>query len=253
MFYTYTYVIIFRILDYSQDATEDDWEKTTGQLPPDWPLNGGIVFKNVTVTGQAEIELLSQINLEIIGGEKIGIVGRSGSGKTTLINTLYRIMEPTEGQILIDNIDIRNVGLHQLRRKLSVIPQTPYIFAGTLRLNLDPLKYYPDDEIWSALGEVNLLATIKAMGLGLDTNFTAEGWQISPGQAQLIALARILLEKNQIICLDHAMNNLDPQSQRLIQKKIKEKFAKCTVLTVSHRLQPRKFSKQVKTHNSFEQ
>lgn len=106
-------------------------------------------------------------------------------------------------------------------------------------MNLDPLGDYPDHEIWNVLDEVSLFDTVKTMDAGLDTYFNEAGWQLSPGQAQLLGLARVLLQKNQILCLDHAMNNLDPQSQKLIQKKIKDKFSNCTVLTIAHRLQSR--------------
>lgn len=108
------------------------------------------------------------------------------------------------GEIVLDEVKVREIGLHDLRRKISIIPQVPHIFTGTLRMNLDPLAYYSDHEIWEALNEVNLFDIVKTLDSGLDTQFTETGWHFSAGQAQLLGLARAILQQNKILCLDQA-------------------------------------------------
>ncbi|KAI7727040.1 hypothetical protein M8C21_007872 [Ambrosia artemisiifolia] len=180
--------------------------------------------------------VLKGINCTFKEGTRVGIVGRTGSGKTTLITALFRLVEPDSGRILIDGLDICSIGLKDLRMNLSVIPQEPTLFRGSIRTNLDPLGLHSDDEIWKALEKCQLKTTIRNLPNLLDSSVSDEGENWSAGQRQLFCLGRVLLRRNKILILDEATASIDSATDVILQRIIREEFSSCTVITVAHRV-----------------
>ncbi|KAF9905921.1 hypothetical protein EC991_001162 [Linnemannia zychae] len=208
------------------------------QPPLDWPSRGEIEFKKVVLRYQNYgVAVLKKVDFLVEARQKIGVVGKMGSGKTTLLISLLRVVEAAEGQILIDNVDIREIGLQDLRSKIAIIPQEPVLFVGTIRSNLDPFHQRTDREIWDALDAVHLSDNIKQnMPLKLETPIIENGRNFSLGQRQLFCIARAILFQSRILVLDEATSAVDLQTDLLIQETIKKNFADCTVLMIAHRL-----------------
>ncbi|XP_039727463.1 ATP-binding cassette sub-family C member 2 [Pteropus medius] len=229
-------VAVERINEYINVENEAPW--VTDKRPPvGWPSKGEIQFRNYEVRYRPELDLvLKGITCDIRSMEKIGVVGRTGAGKSSLTNSLFRILEAAGGQITIDGVDIASIGLHDLREKLTIIPQDPILFSGSLRMNLDPFNNYSDEEIWKALELAHLKSFVANLQLGLSHEVTEAGDNLSIGQRQLLCLARALLRKSKILIMDEATAAVDLETDRLIQMTIQKEFSHCTTITIAHRL-----------------
>ncbi|KAF9437115.1 hypothetical protein BGZ76_001945 [Entomortierella beljakovae] len=261
-----------RVCEY-MDLEEEPAAIIEGSRPPaSWPHIGEIEVEHLTMQYAPNTpEVIKDISIKISGGEKVGVVGRTGSGKSTFAISLFRFMDPTHGTIRIDGIDIYKIGLHDLRSKLTIIPQDPILFKGTLRSNLDPFGELEDRELWEALRRSHLIPAdaakrqsdllpvpdngasssnstgksptpsvkddvVDPSKITLDTPVKESGSNFSQGQRQLIALARALVRQSKIIVMDEATASVDYDTDLKIQTTIREEMADATLITIAHRL-----------------
>lgn len=243
-----------RLVSYATKLPTEAPYRIPETKPSDsWPTMGQINFQNVSLAYRPGLPLvLKNVSININSGEKIGICGRTGAGKSTIMSALYRLCELHTGNITIDDVDISKIGLYDLRSKLSIIPQDPVLFKGSIRKNLDPFDQCSDDELWNALvrgGAIdsNYIDKVKNQKKGLcnnnelhkfhlHQNVEDDGSNFSLGERQFLALSRALVRQPKILILDEATSSVDYETDSKIQNRIAEEFGNCTILCIAHRL-----------------
>ena len=224
-----------RAMTYTELESEPGYNVQRNPLEL-WPHEGNIAFKDVSLTYYpGGPQSLKDITLNINGGAKVGIVGRTGAGKSSFVAALTRMPE-ADGDILIDNVCIRDINLQESRRAITILGQNPALFIGTVRQNLDLMEQFEDAELWRALEKVQLKSLVENLEGQLDHKLLEHGANLSVGERQLVCLARVLLQQKNIVILDEPTAHVDPDTEQTIWNIVREELKSSTVITIAHRL-----------------
>lgn len=225
---------VSRIKDFTENTVSENLPGED-QLPqPEWPAKGNLSLHGVSAAYNLDdAPVLSNINLSITHGQKVAICGRTGSGKSSLILALLRMIDLTEGTVIVDGVDTSTVPRDLLRSKFVTLPQEFFSLTGTVRFNADPLGQVSDGQIIAALEQVQLWKLIQTKG-GLDANMNNN--LLSHGQIQLFSLARAMLQESPILILDEPTSSVDAENDALIQRLLRERFNNHTIIMIAHRL-----------------
>ncbi|KXT17553.1 hypothetical protein AC579_6187 [Pseudocercospora musae] len=231
-------VSVERVLEYARLPSEAPEVIFKNRPPNSWPSKGAVSFNNYSTRYRPGLDLvLRNVNLGIKSHEKIGVVGRTGAGKSSLTLALFRIIEPSDGDVSIDNLSTSSIGLNDLRSRLAIIPQDAALFEGTVRDNLDPGHIHDDTELWSVLDHARLRDHIASMSGQLDARINEGGSNLSQGQRQLVSLARALLTPSNILVLDEATAAVDVETDAMLQTTLRSNmFKDRTIITIAHRI-----------------
>ncbi|XP_048129679.1 ABC transporter C family member 13 isoform X2 [Rhodamnia argentea] len=213
-------------------------EQLGGHPPPnlDWPSQGLIEFQHVTMRYMPSLPAaLNDVTFSIPGGMQVGIVGRTGAGKSSILNALFRLNGLCGGRILVDHIDIDHIYARDLRSCFAIVPQSPFLFEGSLRDNMDPYRFIDDLKIWNALEKCHMKEEVEAAG-GLNLHVKESGVTFSVGQRQLLCLARALLKSSKVLCLDECTASVDARTASILQNTISSECRSVTVITIAHRI-----------------
>lgn len=204
-------------------------------VPISWPHRGDITFENVSLRYENQQEnIVTNLNLVIPSGQRLGIAGRTGSGKSTLAMALFRVVDITAGRIIIDDVNIASIHTDEIRTRLSIIPQDIMLFHGTIRQNLDPRSHYTDLDLWNSLEMAQLKQTIVALPGGLDTMVLDNGSNVfSAGEKQLFCLARAVLRGSVCLVLDEATSSLDAATESALLEAANKAFQGRTIITIA--------------------
>ncbi|KAF2005508.1 multidrug resistance-associated protein 1 [Amniculicola lignicola CBS 123094] len=231
-------VSVERVLEYAALPRELPEIISKNRPPISWPSQGAVSFNNYSTRYRPGLDLvLKNVDLHIKSREKVGVVGRTGAGKSSLTLALFRIIEPAEGYVSIDELNTSTIGLLDLRRRLAIIPQDAALFEGTVRDNLDPGHVHDDTELWSVLDHARLRGHVASMPGRLDARINEGGSNLSSGQRQLVSLARALLAPSNILVLDEATAAVDVETDALLQATLRSSmFRNRTIITIAHRI-----------------
>lgn len=222
---------IFEIMDKEPCITSPADAK---EMPP---IKGNVNFKNVTFGYEPDVDVLKNVDFSVTAGETIALVGPTGAGKSTIVNLVSRFYDIKDGQILIDDNDIRSVKLDSLRTQMGIMTQDNYIFSGTIRDNIMYGKLdATEEEMIAAAKAVHADDFISKLEHGYDTKLTARGGELSNGQRQLVAFARTMLSNPRILILDEATSSIDTKTELLVQAGIANLLKGRTSFVIAHRL-----------------